>query len=299
MHMIEELAKQLGKGDPVVARIVSNARLFPEGRDSVFALLQAKARQMGYDPGRQAVFGIPAGLGQEGVKLGDVLVGEAVHGDFRFSREMLPGNVGLFGATGTGKSFLARRMAEWFIGQGICVIILDVSGEHCSLVRRFGPDRLLVIGARHFPMGVFVNPPGSRLSPLAWLASVVSALGEVFFLRDGTRNLLLKVIGGMYRERGVLDGSGEYPTAAEAFVKLQTEKFSAQSRHAGFLETALNRLHGLLQSFPGMNTRHSVSPEEVCRRSLIIRMADLSPEEIEQFSTLFLAWLMSYREGIL
>jgi hypothetical protein len=177
------------------------------------------------------------------------------------------------------------------------VIILDVADEYGWLIDRFGPEKLAVIRARRFPLGIFVNPAGSCLEPLAWLSRAVGVLRECMFLRDGSCNLLLKIVGGMYRERAIFDGSRDYPTLAEVFRKLVTCKFSVQSRHAGFLETLVNRFQGLLQSFPGMNAKRSLVPEQVCGRSLIVRMADLSPQETDVFTGLFLAWLMAFREG--
>ena len=76
-----------------------------------------------------------------------------------------------------------------------------------------------------------------------------------------------------------------------------TNKFSVQSRHAGYLETLVNRFQGLLQSFPGMNAKQSVIPEQVLSKSLIIRMGDLSPSETDEFTSMFLAWMMACREA--
>jgi len=295
--MLEKLADMVGPDDPQVMMLVENAKLFPDSRDTSYRLLQAMLKQKGLSLGKEPAFGIPSKLPAEGRKIGDAMAGDTVHGACRFGMGQLPGNVGLFGGSGTGKSSLAGLMCEWWIGLGICVIILDVADEYGWLIHRFGVDRLLVIQARYFPLGIFVNPVGSCLSPLAWLSRVVGVLREALFLRDGTCNLLLKIVGSMYREHGVFEGSRDYPTATEVFQHLVTSKFSVQSRNAGFLESAVNRFHGMLQSFPGMNAKNSLVPEQVCRRSLIIRMADLSPQEIDVFGGLLVAWLLAYKEG--
>lgn len=296
MPMIEKLAELLG-WDEETRRLVENARLYPDSRDSVHALLQVKAKRLGIDLAKEPAFGIPADLPAHGRRIGDALVGDIRHAACCVPDGALPGNVGVFGGSGSGKSSLSGLLCEWWIGSGLCVIILDVADEYGWLIDRFGPERLAVMRARRFPLGVFVNPVGSCLEPLAWLSRVVGVLRECMFLRDGSCNLLLKIVGGMYRERAVLDGSRDYPTLAEVFRKLVTCKFSVQSRHAGFLETLVNRFQGLLQSFPGMNAKQSLVPEQVCGRSLIVRMADLSPQETDIFTGLFLGWLMAYREG--
>jgi len=296
MPMIRELAELLG-WDEDVRGMVANADSYPEGRDEIYVLLQAKARRASIELGKKPAFGVQTGLPTDGKKIGDVLVGERVHAECMLNLQALPGNIGIFAGSGQGKSSLAYLLGEWWIGIPLCVVILDLFDQYAALIRRFGPDRLLVIRARHFPLGVFVNPVGSRLTPLAWLSAVVGVLRECMFLRDGSCNLLLKIVGGMYRERGVLDGSGDYPTLVEVFKKLVTNKFSVQSRHAGYLETLVNRFHGILQSFPGMNAKQSVIPEQVFSKSLIIRMGDLSPGETDEFTSLFLAWMMACREA--
>lgn len=296
MPMIRELAELLGWDDEV-RRMVANADSFPEGRDDIYALLQARVRRAGIELGKKPAFGLQEGMPTEGKKIGDVLTGDKPHGECRLGLEALPGNIGIFAGSSQGKSSLAYLLCEYWIEIGLCVVILDVFDQYGALIRRFETERLLVVRARHFPLGVFVNPVGSRLSPMAWLSTVIGVLRECMFLRDGSCNLLFKIVGGMYRERGVLDGSGDYPTLVEAFKKLVTNKFSVQSRHAGYLETLVNRFQGLLQSFPGMNAKQSVIPEQVLSKSLVIRMGDLSPAETDEFTSLFLAWMMACREA--
>ena len=46
-----------------------------------------------------------------------------------------------------------------------------------------------------------------------------------------------------------------------------------------------------------MNAKRSAIPEQVLSRSLIIRMGDLSPGETDDFTSIFLAWMMSSREA--
>lgn len=295
--MIERLADLIGRDNPEVMLLVENAKLYPGSRDGAQRILHAMLKEKGLHLGKEPAFGAPSNLPVEGQVLGDVVCGDAVHGIYRHPTAELPGNMGVFGGCGVGKSSVVGLLCEGWFEEGLSVIILDVADEYGWLIHRYPVEKLLVLRARHFPLGIFVNPVGSCLSPLAWLSLVVGVLRECLFLRDGSCNLLYRIVGAMYRERDVLDGSNDYPIATEVFQKLVTSKFSSQTRHAGFLETLVNRFHGLLQSFPGMNAKHSLVPEQATGRSLIIRMADLSPSEIDVFTGLMLAWLMAYREG--
>jgi hypothetical protein len=294
---IRELAKIVGLDDPRVQRVVEIAERFPESLETGERCLRAMAREKGISLATPPLFHVPRELPSEGTVLGRVLRGEMPVGEYRYDVSQLAGNVAILGVTGCGKSTLVKHLCEGWIEAGLCVIVFDVGDEYGDLIHRFGPDKLLVIRARNFPLALFANPPGSRLSDVSWLSQVVSVLRETQYLRDGSCNLLLKVVGDMYRERGVFEGSGHYPVATEVFAELISRKFSAQSRHAGYLETLVNRAQALLQSFPNFNARRSPAPAQVMQRSLVVRMADLSPSEHDVFLNLFQVWQDSARVG--
>jgi hypothetical protein len=297
LSRIEELADLIGKSDPKVGRkvrrLVENAKLFPESADSALRLLQVMAKQKGIDLSNEPVFSVPDELPREGRELGTVLRADKPVGAYIHAATELPGNQGVFGVTGCGKSSLVGLQCERWIQDGLCVIIFDVADEYGWLIKEFPAEQLLVLNARNFPLAPFENPVGSCLSDLSWLSQVVGVSREIFYLRDGSCNLLLKIVGDIYRERKVLEGSRDYPLLSEVFTELTKRKFSIQSRHAGFLETLVNRFHGLLQSFPGMNAKRSLVPAQVLQHSLIVRMSDLNPAEIDTFVSLFLIWVMA------
>jgi hypothetical protein len=293
MVQIEELADLLGRSDPRVRRLVENARRFPDSRDSALRILQAMCSRKGVDLADEHIFGVPDELPETGTELGNVLRGDNPVGPYTYSRTELPGNLGVLGGAGTGKSSIVGLLSESWIVNGLSVVVMDLADEYGWLIKRIPAEKLLVVNARTFPMALFQNPEGSCLSDLAWLSQVVGVLREVMYFRDGSCNLLLKTVGDMYRERGVLEGSRNHPMLSEVFVKLRNSKYSSQSRHAGFLESLVNRFHGLLQSFPGMNAKCSLIPKQVLRSSVIVRMADLSPAEIDIFTSFFILWLMA------
>lgn len=297
MHMIEELAELAGIDDPEVVRLVETAALFPARSEAVYRVLKSKVLMRGVNLGKRPVFGAPSVLPAEGGRIGDGMIGDSPQGAVGFTKENLPGNVGIMGGSGSGKSCFAGLICEYCMRIMMSVLFLDFADEYGWLTHVFGPDRLLVIRARFFPLGLFVNPIGSRLDPVSWLSKITDVLGYAMYLKDGSINLLNEVVGTMYRERGVLDGSGDYPVATDVFGKLVTLKYSAGSRHSGFLETLVNRVFRILQSFPGMNAKGSLIPEQVTGKSLIIRMSDLSAYELDVFTNVFLAWLLCFKEG--
>jgi len=294
---IEELADLLGMDDPAVRQLVENAKRFPESRESAEAILLAMCDAAGIDLTAEPAFGSPDELPAQGQVLGTVVRPGRAARAYMHPVSELSGHTGIFGTTGSGKSSLVGHLCEYWMREALGVIILDVADEYGWLTRLFGPDRLLVLSARRFPLALFGQPPGTHVAAMAWLSRVVGALRECWYLRDGSCNLLLKTVGDMYAERGLLTGSEGSLTVTDVFQALVSRKFSAQSRHAGYLETLVNRFQGLALSFPGMNALRGVPPGEVLGRSLLVRMADLSVGEIEVFSTVFVSWLTAFLEG--
>lgn len=292
---MRELAGIVGLDDPRVQRIMENAERFPKSMDAGERILRKLAREKGISLADPPVYTAPEELPQEGRLLGNVQQGDRSVAEYRYPITELSGHLGIFGLTGTGKSMLTGHLCEGWIESSIITLIFAPSNEYLSLLDRFSSELLAVIRARDFPLNPFQNPEGSCYSDLEWLSGTVSVLRQTTYMRDGSCNLLLKIVGDMYRERGVFDGSKDYPSLKEVFDALITKKFSTQSRHAGFLETAVNRIQWTLQSFPNLNARKSLVPAQVLKRSLIIRMDDLSPEESEVFVNLFLHWLNSKR----
>jgi len=297
MNRIQELAEILGLKDPRVRQLMNTAQRVPRSRDTVGYVLQSLARRRGIDLAKLPAFGVPYELPTQGIELGSLLLGESEAGTYRYPAAELPGNLGVFGAAGTGKSSLVGFLCESWIRAGLTVVILDVADEYGWLAERFGPERLAVVSARSFPLPFFENPRGSYLSDQAWLSLAVSVIREVHYVKDGGSNLLLKVVGDMYRKRGVEQGSRDYPLTSEVFRELTTNKFSVMSRNARYLETLVNRFHGMMLSFPGLNAKQGIAPAELLSRSLVVRMADLSPLECDMFSSLFLAYLLAVREA--
>jgi len=300
---VRNLAKIAGRNDPAVRRILDRAERFPESIGCAEKLLRSICMKKGIDISDPPLFEIPENLPANGSFMGGVIRGNFPAGDYHLPESELEGNVGVFGTTGSGKSMLVRYLCGNWIEDDLGVIIFDQSNEYTSLIRRFCPARLRVFRGREFPIGPFVNPGGSCLSDIAYLSGVASVFRETMYLRDGSHNLLLKTAGDMYRDQGVLSGSGKYPSLTEVFGKLVSSKFSTQSRHAGYLETLVNRSHWVLQSFPWFNARKSPDPAGLFTGSTIILMGDMSPEEQDFFISMFLFWLntalfRSIRQGI-
>jgi len=294
---IEELAELAGRDDKEVQKLVENAYRYPEFRESAEQILIARCRRKGINLGKEPVFDVPEDLPEDGKELGEVLLGDTPAGIYRHPNILLPGNQGVFGASGSGKSSIVGLQCEGWIEDGLCVVIFDLADEYGWLIHRFPAEKLLVLRARDFPLGMYVNPEGSSLSEMAWLSRVTGVLREIAYLRDGSCHLHNGVVGNIYHKRGVLDGNRDYPLASDVYTALAGKRFGASTRSAGFLESLLNRLQGLLLCLPGINAKHSLKVGQILGRSLIIRMSDLSPSDMDAFISFFLSWFMAVMEG--
>ena len=70
----------------------------------------------------------------------------------------------------------------------------------------------------------------------------------MFYLRDGAINLLIEVLTKLYEERGVFNGSDDYPTIIDLIKYLNSISFRPGSRYSGYHESLVNRFNGLHES---------------------------------------------------
>jgi hypothetical protein len=286
----EELAQNIGYDDPVVQREMELLARFPETAEVVFWTLERRARELRVRLSKPAAFSIPAGLPTDGVLLGQVMRGDVPVHDFFFPESWLEGHVLIAGGSGTGKTTTTGELCYGLIKSGKHVIIPDSSDEYCWLLDEFAPEQLGVISAKNMPLALFHNPDESPFSPDSWIQIIADMLRANVYFRDGSQNVLVKTAGDIYAERGVFEGSGDYPLVTEVFKGVNERKYSAQPRHKEWKETVLNRLQDILISFKNFNVRKSASPDRFFERSWIIRTWDLTPREHDIFINVMWAW---------
>ena len=295
----ERLARVLEERCPEEAeRMRRLVALNPTNEAKVIRLLRERIKLQGKDPNNLPAYPMPANLPQGQLQCGHLYDGTQEGKPFSFSPEHFIGNLGIYGRTGIGKSLLAIMLATEAIALEIPTWVLNFSGEYLPLIRRFGPGVLLVVEASCAPLFNLLEPPPG-IKPTAWIGHIKVLFRDTCWLRDGSLNLLGEAVLKLYERAGVLGehNSGTYPTIIDLRRYLAELKFGARTRHAGFLESLLNRLDNLI-TFLGetLTARHSVNPHVLLNRSIVFQLAGLTETILDFFVNFLLMWVSVARQ---
>lgn len=183
---------------------------------------------------------------ENGIFIGNILLNDSYGGQLTVPLESFGEHSAVFGTTGSGKSFLIMHIAPQLREKGITVIIFDCEGEYGKLLKSCPPEYILILTPQTDRDNFLEPPPG--VSPKEWLNKLRNILREVFYLRDGAINLLIDVLTNLYEERGVFNGSDDYPTIIDLIKYLDSLSFRPGSRFSGYHESLVNRFKGLFES---------------------------------------------------
>ena len=107
------LAELLGHDDPKVQALTWMAR-DPQNAEDVRQLLRGLCRDRGIDPDDLPAFGMPKGLSPSECPIGRAKCGNVLGEAVGPSAADFKGHIGVFAATGQGKSTLVKMILETF-----------------------------------------------------------------------------------------------------------------------------------------------------------------------------------------
>jgi len=90
----------------------------------------------------------------------------------------------------------------------------------------------------------FLEPPPG-VNPQEWLARLKNLCREVFYLRDGSINLLDNLLRNLYENNGIFAGSRNYPCLRDLLNLIERIEFKPGTRFSGYHESLVNRFRGL------------------------------------------------------
>ncbi|MCK5616504.1 hypothetical protein KAR91_82340, partial [Candidatus Pacearchaeota archaeon] len=90
-----------------------------------------------------------------------------------------------------------------------------------------------------------LNPlePPFGITPVQWTSIIVDIFTQVFYLQGASRALLIEVLNELYEKFAKHD---HFPSLFDLYYHVKALKFQGFSRSAGYRESILNRLTGLL-----------------------------------------------------
>ena len=209
------LIELLGRDDPVVQALVAASKV-PGMGEQTHEMLRAMVRERGWDPDDPPAFALPRDLSPSDYPVGTAMSGDVAGEEVGPSEEDLPGHIGVFGQTSTGKTtivkllllqFTGRTGQERARGQGRTFFVWDARGEYIDLPRYFPRGEVLWLEADELGLNPFEVPVGRDgrrvMSPERWINSIREWL-RILWLNEPSLNLLCEVLLADYQQRGLL-----------------------------------------------------------------------------------------------
>ena len=294
---IERMADYLGREDPAIRRLLQAYTRDRQMAEPVRIFLKRRCVKAGLDPENPPVFGPVRELPQGIIHLGQVQQGAVPGPQFALPEEIVTQHLGIFGCSGTGKSFLAMSLECQAIREGLHVWVFDIEDEYSRLCSLLPPGQLVAVEPEQLRFNLF-QPPGNWVTPASWLDELGLLLRGSMFLRDGSLNLFL---AGMTKLLdGAPQGSGAttLPSLQEVAAYFKGLGFGPKSRNAGYLESLVNRFGSLATSLAQTAAvKTSNMLENLAGHSVVFRLHGLVGIPLQYLVSFLLLWLARYKEG--
>jgi len=274
---IEYYARLLGRERPDVRRLLHTARTHPKLSGAVLTHMRLLLRKQGLTPEEIPPFGPAETEIKDGVFAGAVMLGAEACGKLTIPVASFSEHTLVCGHSGSGKSYLIRLLLVQFVRRGIPVWVFDLEGEYEFLMKYPGGKDMLILTPENDRDNPLCPPEG--VGREEWLAETKRLYRESFYFRDSSINLLDRIIRNLYSRKDSGAGSKNFPTIGELLRTLERLEFKPGTRHAGYLESLLNRFSALNDSLgPVVKCRSGYGIRELARSPVIFRTAGLSDD---------------------
>ena len=227
------------------------------------------------------------------ISLGHVLDGNKLGFDFSLPLELFTEHIGIFGMTGSGKSFLCKHIARQLIKKGIPVWFFDFEDEFSDLFIE-DPNNFYVLDPGSMKINLFENPPNTK--PIEWFEKLMNVLRESLYLRDGSINMIGEILFQQYKARGILSGGNNYPGLKDIYREINRLSFRVNSRNAGYWESLNNRFSDLVK-LPLFDCKQGLDFQGIMKKSVVYKIGGLSDYHQNLLVNYMLTYISSHREN--
>lgn len=198
------------------------------------------------------------------------------------------------GPAGCGKSWEIKYLTCQEIERGEICWYFDSEGDFIDLAGALGTEKLWVIRFDQLRR----NPlePLPEEDPLVTLGRVKTVLREATFMRDGSINLLSELVHKLYTERGVFNGSEDYPCFEDVYQETKKSRFRLDSRRGQYAEVLLSRLGNISDNMQSTYFCKKGFPIEVlAEHSIVFDITGLSRDLAHFFVDDIILWLADWK----
>lgn len=226
------------------------------------------------------------------IALGNVMEGNKLGFNFSLPLSIFTEHIGIFGQSGSGKSFLCKYIALQLIKRGIHVWFFDFEDEYSDLCIE-NPSDFYILDPVNIKVNPFQNPPNTK--PLEWFEKLMNVLRESLYLRDGSINMIGEILFQQLKMRGVLEGGNDYPALKDIYKEINKLRFRVNSRNAGYWESLNNRCTDLVK-LPMFDPKQGLDFPMLMNKSVVFKLGGLSDYHQNLFVNYMLTYISSYRE---
>lgn len=234
---------------------------------------------------------------EEEIEKGDISIGHVLEGNkigFNISLPLsiFTEHIGIFGQSGSGKSFLCKYLASQLIKKRIPTWFFDFENEYSDLFIE-SPNDFYILDSDDMKINLFQNPPNTK--PIEWFEKLMNVLRESLYLRDGSINMIGEFLYQQYKMRGILEGQKNYPALKDIHREINKVKFRVNSRNAGYWETLNNRCTDLVK-LPMFDCKQGLDFPMLMKKSVVFKLGGLSDYHQNLFVNYMLTYISCYRE---
>lgn len=267
-----------------------------EGRKDVADIVNALTAKLGETYSKNKILLEPPILDGD-YPLGAVLYGDKPYSTFYVKEKRLPEHIAVFGRSGAGKTNVGYLILENLLKNNKPFLVFDFKRDFRDLSSLPNFDEIVYFTLGRDVVPFYFNPliPPSNTSPTVWVKKVVEVFCHAFFEGHGVFYLMLNAIDSLYKQFGVYDGSGVYPTLKDVYNFL--EGYPARSREVLWKASALRGLATLCYGEIGrtVNVRNQVPFNYFLDKNVVFELDALSEDDRTFFIEAILLWIHQYR----
>jgi hypothetical protein len=240
---------------------------------------------------------IPAHKAAGEVRLGTVCYGRQSLHSFALRPGELIQHLAIFGRSGAGKTNVAFLLLRELSRLRIPFLVFDWKKNYRDLIRLPSFHDLVVYTVGRDEAPFFFNPlsPPNGVAPREWLKKLIEIMQHAYFLGEGVAFVLQEALDKLYREFGIYEDSGHWPTLRDLLTSLRARK--VKGREASWMESVL-RAVGVL-CFGAMdwvlNSGARVAMEEVLGQKAVLELDALTNSDKTFLIETLLLWIHHHR----